>query len=169
MNILKVVKVTVPEGSVLYATLGTADFYDAYQTLNPEPQSTALEVWFSALKKIPRWMDVAMLLRNAIVKQIGLKNVGALSAFDSNKSLQTYKVGDRVGAFTISHLSDAEVVMGDSDKHLDVSISLCKIETNQIVISTVVCIHNWVGHVYMFFVKPAHRVIAPATLSKIAN
>jgi hypothetical protein len=34
----------------------------------------------------------------------------------------------------------------------------------QLVVSTVVHEHNWLGWVYMLFVGPAHKVIAPATV-----
>jgi Protein of unknown function (DUF2867) len=159
--------VNVPAQSVIYSTLLNADFYDAYQTINPHPERHALEIWLGTLAKIPAWIDRAMLLRNFIVSKVGLRDSGKISNAGVSKAIADYRVGDRVGIFTITHISESELVMGDDDKHLAVQVSLCKIDLNQVVISTVVHIHNWMGHAYMFFVKPMHRIIAPAVLSKI--
>lgn len=37
----------------------------------------------------------------------------------------------------------------------------------RVVMSTVAHVKNCLGHLYMFFVKPMHRIIAPGLLSKI--
>ena len=37
-----------------------------------------------------------------------------------------------------------------------------------VYVSTVVHIHNAMGRLYMFFVAPAHRIIAPATMARLA-
>jgi Protein of unknown function (DUF2867) len=160
-------EVKVPLQSLLQQRLHNADFYDAYQIKNPQPARHALQIWLDALVKTPTWIDRAMQLRNFIVSKVGLRDAGKLSSAGEPKPLADYRVGDRVGIFTVNHISESEVVMGDDDKHLAVQVSLCKLAGDQVVISTVVHIHNWMGHVYMFFVKPMHRIIAPAVLSKI--
>jgi hypothetical protein len=59
--------------------------------------------------------------------------------------------------------------MGIDDKHLNfrVSILLKDIDTptthsgpqeREIHVTTVVKINNWFGHIYMFFIKPFHKV-----------
>ena len=61
----------------------------------------------------------------------------------------------------------SEISLGDSDKHLDVQVSVQKRmheDASWLAVSTVVHVHNGLGKFYMFFVAPAHRVIAPATL-----
>ena len=158
-----VTTVNVPLQSIVQARLHDADFYDAYEVLNSQPERCALQLWIDALQKSPAWIEKALILRNAIVSKFGLKT----SARSPLKLANEYKVGERVGIFTVLSISDAEVVMGDPDKHLDFLISICKTTNNKVVISTVVHIHNWMGHVYMFFVKPMHRIIAPTLLSKI--
>lgn len=70
-----------------------------------------------------------MALRNTIVAHLGLKHSGDLSSFDFSKPAQNYKVGDRVGLFTVYDITENEVVMGETDKHLDVRISLLNLIT----------------------------------------
>lgn len=60
--------------------------------------------------------------------------------------------------------------MQDDDKHLIVQLSVLK-QTHddthdKLTLSTVVHIHNTLGRVYMVFVGPAHKVIAPAVLRR---
>ncbi len=157
----------VPPESQLQAQLAGASFHDAYCVENPHPERSALALWMQTLGRTPRWVDAAMRTRNAIVKRMGLKDLGHLSQIDPNRPLQDYRLGERVGIFTVLYISDDEVVMGDDDKHLDVQVSLLKTADHKAVVSTVVHIHNLLGRIYMFFVAPAHRIIAPSVLSRI--
>jgi hypothetical protein len=152
----------------LQTRLAGAYFHDAYCADNPHPQQPALALWVQTLGRTPRWVDAAMRAHNAIVKRLGLKDLGGM-ALDPNRPLQDWRVGERAGIFTVLHVSEDEVVMGDDDKHLDVQVSLLKTADSKVIVSTVVHIHNALGRVYMFFVKPAHRVIAPAVLAGIGS
>jgi Protein of unknown function (DUF2867) len=108
-----------------------------------------------------------MHLRNRIVALLGLKNLGAL---DEVKSGNSYRVGDRVGIFTLLYSSEAEVVLGDLDKHLEVRLSVLKTQasdgTSQLAVSTAVHEHNTLGRIYMLFVGPIHKLIVPAVLRR---
>jgi hypothetical protein len=165
---MKVSACAVPPQSRLHARLAGAHFHDAYRVDNPHPGRPALALWMQTLGRTPGWVDAAMRARNAIVKRLGLKDLGVLR-IDPNRPLQDYRVGERVGIFTALHLGEDEVVMGDDDKHLDVQVSLLKTADRQVVVSTVVHIHNALGRAYMLFVKPAHRVIAPAVLARFSE
>ena len=60
-----------------------------------------------------------------------------------------------------------EVIMGDSDKHLDVRVSICRLVQDgkeSVVSTTVVHIRNFLGRVYMLFVVPFHKLIVLAAL-----
>jgi hypothetical protein len=99
---------------------------------------------------------------------VGLKNQGSFAqGVDQKKPAAAYQAGDRMGIFTVMHVANDEFIMGDDDKHLKVQISVCKTMVDgrlQLVVSTVVHEHNWLGWVYMLFVGPAHKIIAPATV-----
>ena len=61
--------------------------------------------------------------------------------------------------------------MGQDDKHLDVQVSLHKYapagQAPMVVVSSVVHIHNALGHAYMAVVKPFHRRIVRAMLGRL--
>jgi hypothetical protein len=113
-----------------------------------------------------------MTLRNKTVSLFGLKDLGGMGDFNSAKPDTDYLPGDRVGIFTLISNTPDEVLLGDSDKHLDVVLSIYK--TNQdsdcsIVVTTVVHTHNLLGKAYMLPVTPLHKLIAPAVLSRLAH
>ncbi len=159
----------IPPDSEIHRRLPGAYFFDSYEGALP-PEDAALSALALSLRtfgKSPAWVDFLMRVRNRVVTWFGLKDLGTLDARDFAKPLDVYQVGDRVGIFTLRYLSEEEVILGDADKHLDVLVSVCKRPRPGAValsVSTVVHVHNGLGRLYMLFVGPAHKLIAPATL-----
>lgn len=166
-----VVAISTPSNRNISGHVATSYFHDSYELrIEPTAQS-ALELYLGMIATTPKWVNRLMALRNHMVQFVGLKNLGHLDAVSHTKHPSKYCVGDRVGIFSIVHLSDDEVVLGDSDKHLNVLVSVCKVTSphSSVVVSTVVHIHNALGRVYMFFVAPLHRLIVPASLDRYAS
>jgi hypothetical protein len=160
----------IPAGSIIAGHLQGATFYDSYATpLRDEDAGvSAAELALRIFLRVPGWIEVLMRARNRIAGWVGLKNQGSFAqGVDQQKPAAAYQAGDRLGIFTVMHVANDEFIMGDDDKHLKVQISVCKTMVDgrlQLVVSTVVHEHNWLGWVYMLFVGPAHKVIAPATV-----
>jgi len=159
----------IPQDSEIHRHLPRADFADGHAGMLPPEAAThsALALALHTFTQSPGWVDWLMRARNRVVGLFGLKDLGALSAVAPDKRPEDYRVGDRIGIFTLRYLSPEEVILGDSDKHLDVLVSVCKRPqggATQLVVSTVVHVHNRLCRLYMLFVGPAHKVIAPATL-----
>jgi hypothetical protein len=155
--------IAVPPQSVIFGRLKDADFYDSYETAIAPSNLSALELYLKVVAGTPAWINMMMALRNRVVGLFGLKNLGHLGDVNAAKPADAYRVGDRVGIFRITHLSEQEVILGDADKHLRVEVSVCKLG-DKVAVSTVVHIHNLLGRVYMLFVAPMHRLIVPASL-----
>jgi hypothetical protein len=156
----------VPSESRVYEDAGTAYFYDAYEVQQGENGESALQAALRLGSVTPSWFDFLMTTRNRIVGWFGLKNLGKFSAIDRSKAPDDYRVGDRVGIFTLSSISPEEVILVDDDKHLRAQISVFK--RCNVTISTVVHVHNFLGKAYLFFVIPAHRLIVPPLLKRLA-
>ncbi|MDF3835790.1 DUF2867 domain-containing protein [Cupriavidus basilensis] len=164
--------IDVPASSLLAPSLASADFFDAYRVAVPDARQSALEIYLGIVSRTPAWVTRLMSLRNRVVVLFGLKDLGHLGDIDAGKPASAYRVGDRVGIFSLLALSEREVVLGDADKHLEVKISVCKLEPPEpaaggqpaVAVSTVVHNRNALGRVYMLFVAPLHRRIVPATL-----
>ncbi len=167
----------VPAGSALQHRLKTAYFHDSYQLQLPDDGSSPMALYLRCVGRTPGWIDFLMRLRNRVVAPFGIKDLGTLSGVDAQRQPSSYRVGDRAGIFRVHALSDSEVVLGDSDRHLDVQVSLMRLPgpegapsgTFTAAMSTVVHVHNALGRIYMLGVTPAHRVIAPAVVAKLAG
>lgn len=165
----KIMETAIPTSSKIAEDVPGAYFYDCFQTPFPHADLSAMQIYMDTFAKTPAWCNAMMGIRNRVVVLFGLKNVGGMKALNKSKPAEAYRVGDKAGIFSLVYKSDEEVILCDSDKHLDVKVSVSK-QTRDgqtfIALSTVVHVHNNLGRTYMFFVGPAHKVIAPAILAK---
>ena len=164
----------VPLNSAISTYIPAAYFYDATSISVDDSGAAALDFFLKALRETPTWVDLLMSARNQVVSLLGLKNLGKLSRLDPDKPASAYVAGERVGIFTVIMNSDGEVLLGDKDRHLDVTLSVhksCDVGCAQatITVTTVVHVHNWFGRLYMLPVTPMHRVIGPAVLRAIGK
>ena len=160
-----------PDGSRITRHLEGADFFDAWAIDAADPSLSALRQFLKAVQATPRWVDACMNLRNRAVQLVGLKNLGELSEINPAKADTDYRPGDRVGIFTLIENTPDEVLLGDSDKPLDVVLSVhCARPAGQpvrVTVTTVVHTKNRLGRLYMLPVKPMHRLISPSVLRAI--
>jgi Protein of unknown function (DUF2867) len=163
----------VPAGSHVATRLGGASFHDAWCTQSRHVERSALAHFLDAAQKTPRWVEAAMGARNRVVRLFGLKDLGGLGALDTARPADSYQPGERIGIFTLFEQTHHEALLGDRDKHLDVLLSVHCAPAPQpgqvcVTVTTVVHVHRLLGHLYMLPVKPAHRVITPAVLRRLA-
>jgi len=164
--------IPVPPATRISSEVVGSDYHDCYLTPLAHGGRSALDIYLKTMARSPRWVEALMALRNRIVGLFGLKNLGHLGSVPPLKAASEYRIGDRVGIFTLLSVTDDEVILGDSDKHLDVKVSLCKVMRDgheAVAMTTVVHIHNLLGRVYMLFVAPMHRIIAPAVMARGAE
>jgi Protein of unknown function (DUF2867) len=138
----------VPNNSEISCHLPGAYFYDSYELPIESASSSALEIYLGVVAKTPQWVNTLMTIRNRAVTLVGLKNLGQLSDIKPSKLASDYKVGDRIGIFSLLFLSENEIILGDSDKHLEARVSVCKIKQDarhSVAVSTVVHIHIATG------------------------
>ena len=167
----EVFKCAAPTSSLLCSSLDTAWYHDSYALDLPRDGRSALQLYLDTVSRTPAWIDAAMRMRNKLVNALfGLKDLGALSEVDAAVDANDYALGQRIGIFSLLELRNAEVVLGDSDRHLEVKVSVHRSDTvdgMRVVITTVVHVRNALGKAYMLVVAPAHRLIAPAMLARL--
>lgn len=151
-----------------------AHFHDCYEVeVDAEPPRTALGHFLATVARTPAWVESMMRLRNRAVRLVGLKDLGTLARIGPAKPESAYLPGDRVGIFTLRSNSPDEVVVADDDKHLEVFLSVVMLPVEagcrpRIALSTVVHVHNLLGHLYMLPVTPMHKLITRAVLARAA-
>lgn len=159
----------VPEESALRASLADAYFFDAYRAALNDPGLTPVEIFLRSAGTTPAWITTLMALRNSIVRQLGLKDVGPMTVL-TDKPAGDYRTGDRLGIFSIFSSAPDELVLGIDDRHLDVRVSVLKQAGGRpsYVISTVVKVHNWLGRAYMLPVGRIHPLVVKALMRRAA-
>jgi len=158
----------VPRNSEISKHLAGAQLFDAFELPIPADERSALEIYIDIMAQTPDWVNCLMAARNRAVALFGLKNLGQLGNVDPSRKPESYQVGDRIGIFSILFLSEREVILIESDKHLDAKVSLCKTaigHTNSAVMTTVIHVHNILGRAYILLVWPVHKLIVPSLLA----
>lgn len=158
----------VPIQSALHPSLTSAYFYDAYEAPSRDPTLTPVDIFLKASGATPHWVSTLMAIRNAIVKRLGLKDVGSLRGM-INRPAAAYRPGDHMGIFNIFALDKRELLLGIDDRHLDVRVSILKGETTGIAhytVSTVVHVKNWLGRLYMLPVGRIHPRVVRAMMRR---
>jgi Protein of unknown function (DUF2867) len=154
----------LPRSGAIVPYLSGADFADAWCVEVAHPERSALQHFRHALTATPPWVRRLMRLRNRAVSLVGLKQPGHWQPSEGQ-----VEVGSQLGIFGVVHLSESEVIAGDSDKHLRVVVSLQKWPTAagrpaSVSLTTAVHLHNTLGRLYMLPVWSAHKRIAPGVL-----
>lgn len=164
-----------PAGSRIALRLAGAHFKDAWCIHTAETGERALAYFLAAVARTPRWIEWCMQARNRAGQLVGLKDLGTLSQIDPQRPASAYQPGERVGVFTVVENNADEALIGDSDKHLNVVLSIHRApvagrqDQVAITITTVVHVRNLLGHLYMLPVAPMHRRIAPAVLAALGG
>lgn len=160
----------LPEGSRIIQTVPGSHFADCYRMADAWPHLDAFDTYLALTARTPGWMNALMSLRNQAVRLVGLKHLGAMKARQPAKPASACEIGDRVGIFTLRHVEPNEVILGDDDKHLRVQVSVLKHNVGglpMVSLSSVVHIHNTLGHIYMSVVGPVHKRIVPLMLAQV--
>lgn len=160
-----VARTGVPLDSAMQALKDQADYWDAYEVGVPDDGRSALECYLELVSGTPKWIDLLMTIRNAVVRLFLLKPVGRLADVRGARAARSLGPGDRAGIFTIRTVCDREVVLEIRDTHLDSLVSVYKQGACLTVIS-MVFYHNLLGRLYMLPVAPMHRMIVRSILSR---
>ncbi|TPN86925.1 DUF2867 domain-containing protein [Aquimarina algicola] len=129
------------------------DFSDTFATTNQK--NSLEEITTLIFNNQPNWIKKLFLIRNKIVKHIGLKTE---ITKDYNKG---FRVGGFLSFFKIFSISDNKIVLGADDSHLNFRaiIANTNAEIYNIKVITLVQYNNTKGKIYMSIVKPFHKII----------
>lgn len=134
------------------------DYSDSYSLdVKPGAELRPKDLLESVFSDTPRWVNLLMKIRNALVSPFGLET-GDLRTGLREKIVEE---------------SERQAVLYSDDKHLifKVSLSIYPLREGlcRIGISTAVCYHNRLGRVYFRLIRPFHRLIVRRTLRRIAR
>jgi Protein of unknown function (DUF2867) len=146
-----------------------AGFADAYCLIVEAPALDAAAAAQRVFSRTPRWNSALLALRNRLVAVIGLKGTEQIAA---GKNASGGKMR-RVGFFPIVSQTPERIVMGFDDWHLDFRVVVDVLalggDRRQVIATTLVRTHNWVGRAYLTLIMPFHRVIVRTMLAQAAR
>jgi hypothetical protein len=139
------------------------NFADAYMIRVEEPSLTAREAAERAFRRVPRWFEKLMALRNFLAGLAGLKS-----------SREEFAAPDApvIGIFPVISETTTRVILGFNDYHLDFRIIIDAIPEpdagTSVVVSTLVHTHNLMGRAYLASIMPFHKFIARTFTGNVA-
>ncbi|WP_051609866.1 DUF2867 domain-containing protein [Terasakiella pusilla] len=141
--------------------LDRVTFADCYEVA-PVSKDHLTDLYWNIFTHSPAWITNLMALRNRIARRFGLK---AAAPDEGNSTApcpapNDVQVGQRLGMFQVMKMADNLLVTGEDDSHLDFRIALSRTKDNRLRVTTVVQTKNTLGRVYMFVIKPFHKLIA---------
>ncbi len=149
------IKYSIPQNSSLKKFVSDFHYCDSFSIVTQTSKSVeniTLDVF-----EISNWVEYLLKIRNFLVKPFGLY-------------ISTNKRKDKVLKlpFKVLEKSKYEIVMGETDKHLDFWVSVLKCDQN-VMLTTVVKFHNLLGRVYFLPVKPFHKLIVYNSLKNFGR
>lgn len=137
-----------------------AQFADAWQ-LSPAPAQLDLnQLAIRIGGTSPGWVTTLLKLRDRLVKPFGLTTAD-----------EVQREGEPF--FPMISSEDNRIVLGLNDRHLDFRLVIEKGMTADgqpsTTTTTFVRTHNLGGRLYLFVVKPFHRVIVPVMMRRAVN
>jgi hypothetical protein len=139
----------VPSDGLLLQSLQGAEFADAFSTalLDGDPDTPA--GWAAgSLHAEPRWIAVAMAVRNAVVRPLRLKT----GPPDGTRSLLPELAR-----------TEQEILYGLDDRHLDFRAVL-RVADGRVTFATSVRVNNALGRAYWTIVRPIHPIVVRSLL-----
>jgi hypothetical protein len=157
---MTIMECEVPASSVLKRRFVEAAYFrDSYRAPLRKQGASMVEIFFAIFGQLPRWLTLALIVRNRIASFCGLEAPTAAEIMHPEVK-SSYVVGEKIGVWPIFALSSNELVAGRNNKHLDFRLSVLKEvsgENASVVVSTVCTVHNSFGRAYLFFIVPFHR------------
>lgn len=141
------------------AVLPNADWADAYEIETRRDFADMRAAAFCMVGTMPRWAKPLLWLRNVLVTPFGLKR-GDQSIVEAD--------GDHIAFFPVLSESDAEIVLGLNDRHLNFRILLERqpsANSARYRLTTLVEQHNLFGRVYLLLITPFHKLIVRSVLA----
>jgi hypothetical protein len=144
--------------------LAGAQFADAFRVTVTDAKLNARGAAERIFSRNPRWVQMLLDLRNAIVAPFGLKTSGKDEA----------KAGGMIGLFPVLSETPGQLIAGFNDHHLDfrVVVDVAPVDGSrdqEVTATTLVLTHNRLGRAYLAAILPFHRLIVRSVLRQVCK
>jgi hypothetical protein len=163
----------VPKDSIiLVAASRPTDYADCFHVVTRGDEDPSIDsLTAAAFTSVPGWAFALLALRNWIVVFFGLVPDDDHIFCEVPRELR-FEPGERAVFFRVSHRTDDEIVMDESDSHLDFRTSVRRTRRADgaldVELTTVVWFNNVLGRLYFAAIRPFHRLILSSVMRSFA-
>jgi len=130
---------------------------DLPETASGDAEALARHVF----EQQPAWIAMLMSIRDRLVRPFGLKRAADLQSGG----------GDRISIFRVFDRDQDEIILGEDDRHLDLSVSVLvqsasKGRRRRLIVTTLVFYNRPLGCTYIALIAPFHRLVVRASLDR---
>ncbi|MEL6889743.1 MAG: DUF2867 domain-containing protein [Pseudomonadota bacterium] len=143
--------IDLPPDSALHARIWRGDFVDCYSVQADLPARAAAEI----ITDFPGWARFLLVIRRVVTAPFGLSQDGP-------------DAPDKVGPFPVELDTDAEMIAGFDDRHLEFRVSVLS-RGGRVSLATWVHPHNLGGRLYLAAIMPFHIMVARDALARVAK
>lgn len=158
----------LPRASRLKGSLARIDYVDSFAVPLMSADKELVVIYAAVLGDLPKVFKQFLVLRSILVRPFGIAGVSYSELNQRIDIERAYKVGDKIGRWTLFEQYPDELVTGANDGHLDFRVSLFREADKRIVLSTAVMTHNVWGRMYLTTILPFHRFAVAKLLTSAA-
>ncbi|WP_415903755.1 DUF2867 domain-containing protein [Neptuniibacter sp. QD48_55] len=149
-------EIEFPSKTTIYGKESESYYRDSFQVSVRHNGLNAKDVYHRIFGYMPKSMQLALKIRNAVVKMFGF----SASSTEMSLSLNEIEEGRKAGFLNIELVTDGEVVCGAYEPNMDMWLSVMKTSDHEFAVSTLVNLKTKSGKIYMAMIKPFHKVVA---------
>jgi|TARA_B100000745_G_scaffold75347_1_gene45570 hypothetical protein len=153
-------EIQFPQKTTIQNKASAPYYRDAFKVVVTKHGLEAKQVYHGIFGFIPKPVQWALKLRNALVKWIGF----AASDTEMALPLEEIATGKKAGFLVIEGVTEEELVCGAYEKNMDIWLSVLRLSEQEFAISTLVNLKTRSARWYMALIKPFHQRIAKYTI-----
>ena len=172
MGNIQIIEELIPRNDKIFISFGKVNYEDRFCLIIETKKIINIDfIVVKLIKIIPKWFDLLLNLRNVFARFFGLKT-GKIGNIYKNSEKLIFKQDQMIGDIFIFFKDKNHLIAQLKDKHLDFRFSIFILQKEGITkvsLSTIVKINNSFGWIYIFFIKPFHRLIIQNFLKSISD
>ncbi len=151
-----ITEIAFPSDTEINGKESDSHYRDSFKVQVSVEGLDAKQVYHSIFGYLPKSVQLALKVRNSIVKLFGF----AASDTEMSLPLEEIKTGRKAGFLTIESVTESEVICGAYESNMDMWLSVLKLSEQEFAVSTLVNLKTRSGRLYMAFIKPFHKLVA---------
>ena len=172
MGNIQIIEELIPRNDKIFISFGKVNYEDRFCLIHETKKIINIDfIIVKLVKTIPKWFDLLLNLRNVIASIFGLKT-GKIGNIYKNSEKLIFKQDQMIGDIFIFFKDKNHLIAELKDKHLDFRFSIFirqKEGITKVSLSTIVKINNFFGWMYIFLIKPFHRLIIQNFLKSLSG